>query len=65
MEPQQIKDLIAFFSERKEEIEAQMKIINKIIELLQKICVHEWTPDGNDSHYDYERCTRCGLRNKI
>jgi hypothetical protein len=45
-----------------------IKLIDETLENLRALCGesgHNWIPDGNDSHYDYEKCTYCGERRRI
>ena len=38
----------------------QVKEYNKE-KLLQASCEHSWIYDGHDSHYNWEKCRKCGL----
>ena len=40
------------------------KIAKEQIKMLQENCEHDMVYCGNDSHYDYEKCEYCGLREK-
>jgi hypothetical protein len=58
-------ELIKTFEAEKNELRLRIVKIEKAIDAIRDLCVHDWAPDGNDSHYDYEKCTKCGLINKL
>jgi len=61
-------DLTGYFTElhrREKEAEENLRKIRNAIKSGQEICKHEFVPDGNDSHYDFEKCKICGHRIRI
>jgi hypothetical protein len=46
-------------------LEERLKHIDEAIKHLRAICEHQWIPGGNDSHYHYQQCARCGKTRKI
>jgi hypothetical protein len=38
----------------------RLKHIRAGIESLQFLCLHEWEPNGHDSHHNWEKCKLCG-----
>ncbi|MDR1339383.1 MAG: hypothetical protein LBK58_04950 [Prevotellaceae bacterium] len=45
--------------------EEQIGNIDETLRHLRETCEHDWVPAGNDSHYDYEKCTRCEERRRV
>ncbi|MEQ1862322.1 MAG: hypothetical protein ABMA13_20580 [Chthoniobacteraceae bacterium] len=51
-----IKSLLA----EEQRLADRIKTVRGAIASLRALCDHEFVSAGNDSHYNYVRCTRCG-----
>lgn len=51
--------IIAEIEKKMEKEKAVLEKLGRALGALQDICEHEWHPDGNDSHKDYEKCVKC------
>lgn len=59
-----MKETISALRQQVESLEAAVKAHREALYALQKICPHEWVDDGHDSHYNWEKCTICGVSQK-
>ena len=67
-----MKETIRNLESRKNVINEELKKIEKAIASLRDICTHqsedgkdEYTYEGHDSHYSYEKCNICGQTRKV
>lgn len=44
--------------------ERRLEKLTAAIDALRELCDHDFAPSGNDSHYNYQRCSRCGFEEK-
>lgn len=44
--------------------EAELIAVNKAIEALQHICIHQWEVDQFTPHGRWDKCKECGLTKK-
>ena len=51
-----IKELL----EKRVALNKEISKVEKAIEALQDLCVHEYLYEGHTSHEDYEVCKHCG-----
>ena len=55
-----MKEVFDKLFEEQEKAKETLDNINTAIDKLRDNCPHEkWEWDGNDSHYDYEKCVVC------
>lgn len=54
-----MKETISNLQKQKDTYQTCVQAIERAITALQAVCIHEWKPNGNDSHYDYEKCDIC------
>ena len=52
-------------TKRRLELEKEISDIGIAIRTIQNNCNHTWVSDGHDSHYRYEKCTKCSKIDKI
>lgn len=43
----------------------QLEKLKHARKTLSEICEHEWYGNGNDSPYDWEKCSICGEQRKV
>lgn len=64
MDQTTLKAMIDDLEYRKSELKDQLKKNEDAISALQAVCEHGFVSAGHDSHYSYEKCKYCGLRQK-
>jgi hypothetical protein len=60
-----MENVIASLRARRKTLQTELDAIDNAINALQKVCKHDWIPDGHDSHHEYEVCKICGETAKI
>lgn len=55
-----MKNLIEILSNELSQIDSRKKDLQAAITALQKICDHNFMPNGN-SHKKHEKCSECGM----
>lgn len=60
-----LKSILRAMRVRREKLLSEVKATDAAIAALTDICPHEWTHDGHDSHYEWQRCTICGEVEKV
>lgn len=58
-------NIIIQMEARKALLDKESSALNAAIKAYQQNCDHSWEHWGNDSHYDYEKCTKCGESRKV
>lgn len=51
---------IGILSARYAQARDNERLAYEALQVAQKKCEHTWVDDGRDSHYDWEKCTKCG-----
>lgn len=59
-----MKDVIKKLIDEAQHHRGEAELREQAIKSLQKICKHDFAPDGHDSHHNYRRCKICTLRER-
>lgn len=59
-----MKDEIARLKREADHHRQEAKNREDAIKAFQKVCAHDFEPDGHDSHYDYRKCAICGKQER-
>lgn len=51
---------IADLREEEQELTERLGKVKTAITAFQDVCLHDWQPNGHDSHYHYDKCVTCG-----
>lgn len=47
------------------EVNLRLTALKNARTTLSALCEHEWYGGGNDSHYDWEKCSICGTERSV
>jgi hypothetical protein len=56
-----IKSLLA----REQELLVELAKIRRAIDTLRAQCDHTWSGDGHYSHFNFQKCTKCGTERRL
>lgn len=60
-----MKELIEKYNAEIAKHQSEIDKRKAAIKALQDLCTHTMVSDGNDSHYNYYKCSICGFKNKV
>jgi len=63
--PEQIKSITATVRQKHEEAQRTATEMRAALELVQRLCEHEYVEQGHDHNYVYYKCNYCGKTKQV